>query len=92
MYKVNVLMCSGNKATVTKDSISTLCHYCILLTGSQWDVSILQPYPLHSCLTYYVFLLLTPNITLHFSFLDNLTVPLLIFQFWYTLPLLSETT
>lgn len=28
--------------------------------GSHWDVFILQPFPLHSCLTYFVFLLQTP--------------------------------
>lgn len=30
MYILNVLMRSGNKATVTKDSILPLCQYCIL--------------------------------------------------------------
>lgn len=48
MYIFNVLMRSGNKATVTKDSIFTLCHYCIVLIGSHWDVSTLPPKPSRS--------------------------------------------
>lgn len=62
----------------------------IYLTGSHWDVSVLQPYPLHSCLTYYVFLLST--LTSHFTSPYQTNCPTLIFQFRYTLPSLSETT
>lgn len=45
-------MRSGNKATVTKDSIFTLCHYCISLIGSHWDVTTLPPKPSRSLRTY----------------------------------------
>lgn len=45
--------------------------------GSHWDVFILQPYPLHSSLTYYVLLLPTQPVTLCYSIWDKLSVPLL---------------
>lgn len=56
-------MSSGNKATVTKDSIFTLCHYCILLIGSHWHVTILPPKPSHCHLTNIV-----PPCLIHFAY------------------------